>query len=70
MKISLVAQQITKRYGAVTALADGNLETQSGEVMALMGANGSGKSTLGKIITGVAAPDQGQLLLDGKSIKN
>ncbi|HEY4385422.1 MAG TPA: sugar ABC transporter ATP-binding protein, partial [Ktedonobacteraceae bacterium] len=68
MKLSLVAQYITKRYSAVTALADGNLETQSGEVMALMEANGSGKSTLGKIITGVTAPDQGQLLLDGKPI--
>jgi ribose transport system ATP-binding protein len=68
MKISLAAQHIVKRYGGVIALSDGNLDVQSGEVLALMGANGSGKSTLGKIITGVVAPDEGQLLLDGQKV--
>lgn len=66
--ISLSAQHIVKRYGGVTALADGNLEIRAGEVVALLGANGSGKSTLSKIITGVVAPDEGQLLLDGQPI--
>ena len=65
MAISLSARHITKRYGGVLALSDGNLEVRSGEVVALMGANGSGKSTLSKIITGVVAPNQGQLLIDG-----
>lgn len=68
MKISLAAQHIGKHYGGVTALSDGSLDVQSGEVLALMGANGSGKSTLSKILTGVVAPDQGQLLLDGKPV--
>lgn len=66
--VSLSAQNVVKRYGGVVALADGNLEVHSGEVVALVGANGSGKSTLGKIITGVTAPDEGQLLLDGRSV--
>jgi ribose transport system ATP-binding protein len=64
--ISLSAQGVQKRYGGVVALADGNLEVQGGEVVALLGANGSGKSTLSKIITGVVAPNAGQLLVDGK----
>jgi len=68
MKISLAAQHVVKHYGGVIALSDGNLEVQSGEVLALVGANGSGKSTLSKIITGVVAPDEGQLLLDGQKM--
>lgn len=68
MTVSLSAQQVVKRYGAVVALADGNLDVQAGEVVALLGANGSGKSTLSKIITGVVAPNQGRLLLDGRDV--
>lgn len=67
--VSLSAQHIVKRYGGVTALADGNLEIKAGEVVALLGANGSGKSTLSKIITGVVAPDEGQLHLDGQPVE-
>lgn len=68
MQISLSARNIEKRFGGVVALRDASLEVQSGEILALVGANGSGKSTLGKVITGVVAPDGGQLLLDGKEI--
>lgn len=66
--VSLSARNVEKSYGGVIALADGNLDVKSGEVVALIGANGSGKSTLGKIITGVVAPNRGQLLLDGEPV--
>lgn len=65
---ALSAQHVVKRYGGVVALADGSLDVRSGEVVALLGANGSGKSTLSKIITGVVAPNGGQLLLDGEAV--
>lgn len=68
MDLNLSSQDIVKRYAGVVALAQGNLEVHSGEVVALIGANGSGKSTLCKIITGVVAPDAGQLLLDGQPV--
>ena len=68
MTLSLSAKNVVKRYGGVVALADGNLEINSGEVVALIGANGSGKSTLSKIINGVVVLDGGQLLLDGKPV--
>jgi ribose transport system ATP-binding protein len=68
MTLSLSAQNIVKRYGGVVALSDGNLEVNTGEVVALIGANGSGKSTMSKIINGVVVLDGGQLLLDGKPI--
>jgi ribose transport system ATP-binding protein len=64
MTLSLSARHVAKHYGAVVALADANLDIQSGEVLALIGANGSGKSTLSKIINGVVVLDGGQLLLD------
>jgi len=68
MTISLSARNAAKRYGAVVALSDANLDIQSGEVLALIGANGSGKSTLSKIINGVVVLDGGQLLLDGNPV--
>ncbi|WP_220197279.1 sugar ABC transporter ATP-binding protein [Ktedonospora formicarum] len=68
-KLSLSAQGLVKRYGGVTALANGSLTVRSGEVLALMGANGSGKSTLSKIITGAVAPDKGQLVLNGQAVR-
>lgn len=67
--VSLSARNVTKRYGGVVALSDGNLNVQSGEVVALLGANGSGKSTLSKVITGVIAPNEGQLHLDGREVE-
>jgi ribose transport system ATP-binding protein len=68
MPKSLSAQQIVKRYGGVVALSDGNLDVNTGEVVALIGANGSGKSTMSKVINGVVVLDGGQLLLDGQPV--
>src|SRR5215211_4069799 len=68
MPESLSARNIVKHYGGVVALADGNLDVQAREVVALIGANGSGKSTMSKVINGVVVLDGGQLLLDGAPV--
>ncbi len=68
MAQKLTSKDIVKHFAGVTALSSGCLTANSGEVVALIGANGSGKSTLCKIITGVVAPDEGQLLLNGSPI--
>lgn len=68
MPASLSARNIVKRYGGVVALADGNLDVNAREVVALVGANGSGKSTMSKVINGVVVLDGGQLLLDGRPV--
>ncbi|WP_211365530.1 sugar ABC transporter ATP-binding protein [Polyangium fumosum] len=61
----VVAQGVTKAYGATTALAGVDLDVRAGEVHALLGENGAGKSTLVKILAGAVRPDGGRLTLDG-----
>lgn len=62
----LQLQNIQKRYGGVTALADGNLAVDGGEVHLLLGENGAGKSTLMKIVAGIVARDAGAVLWQGR----
>ncbi len=59
---------ISKAFPGVQALAGINLKLFAGEVTALIGENGAGKSTLVKILTGVYAPDDGRILLDGANV--
>ena len=61
-KICLVTTEIQKRFGGVRALVNGTIQVRTGEVLALVGSNGSGKSTLAKVITGVLAHDDGQII--------
>ncbi|MBN9063508.1 MAG: ABC transporter ATP-binding protein [Rhizobiales bacterium 65-9] len=53
-------------YGAVTAVADVDLDLVAGEIVALCGDNGAGKSSLVKVISGAAQPSRGALLIDGE----
>jgi ABC-type sugar transport system ATPase subunit len=64
----LSAVNLTKRYGAATVLHAVNLTIRSGQVHGLVGHNGAGKSTLLKILAGAVAPDDGQILLDGRQV--
>ncbi|MCY1274515.1 Ribose import ATP-binding protein RbsA [compost metagenome] len=59
---------VTKSFTGVSVLKDINLEVRRSEVVGLIGENGAGKSTLMKILTGVYAPDQGHLELDGRPV--
>ncbi len=59
---------ISKSFGATRALSDMHLNIRPGEIHALMGENGAGKSTLMKVLSGVHAPDHGEILLDGKPV--
>ncbi len=58
-------QNITKRFGATTALNGLNFSVPAGEVHALIGENGAGKSTLMKILSGALKPDSGSMQING-----
>jgi ABC-type sugar transport system ATPase subunit len=62
----LQLRKIRKTFGGITAIEDFSLDLRAGEVVALVGDNGAGKSTLIKIVSGVHAPDSGEILLDGE----
>lgn len=61
----LSLRNVSKRFGAVQALKDIELDVRAGEVLALVGDNGAGKSTLVKIIAGVYSLDDGEMTFAG-----
>jgi ABC-type sugar transport system ATPase subunit len=61
----LEARGIVKHFGGVTALAGVDIALNAGEIVALVGDNGAGKSTLVKILSGVHAPDEGEVHVNG-----
>jgi len=64
----LAAEQLTKRFGAVEAVADVDFEVDAGEVVALVGDNGAGKSTLIKVLSGAQPADAGTIRIDGETV--
>jgi len=62
---TLAVRGATKRFGAVLALDNVDIEVRRGEIVAVLGDNGAGKSTLIKCISGVHRLDSGAIELDG-----
>jgi ABC-type sugar transport system ATPase subunit len=59
---------VSKRYGGIQAVAEGNLRVGRGEMMGLVGPNGCGKSTMLNIVAGVVKPDGGTVVFDGEPL--
>jgi ABC-type sugar transport system ATPase subunit len=64
----LEVQNLTKRFGGVTALENVSFKLYPGEVLALAGDNGAGKSTLIKCISGAHQPSDGQIIFEGQEV--
>ncbi|MBR2989541.1 ABC transporter ATP-binding protein [Candidatus Saccharibacteria bacterium] len=62
-------QNVTKKYGDKKALKNISFEVGNGEIFAFIGHNGAGKTTLIKSIMGIHDFDEGDILINGKSIK-
>jgi len=67
--MALQARGLTKRFPGVIANEDVSLEVRQGEILALLGENGAGKSTLVKMIYGLYAPDEGEILIKGEHVR-
>ncbi len=63
------ADQIVKRYGAVTAVDRLSFQVEEGETFALIGPNGAGKTTTLKILLGLTRPDRGSVVLGRRAYR-
>lgn len=66
----LQAEHITKQYGGRTIIQDINIELGQGELVSLLGVSGSGKTTLFHVLSGLTAPEEGRVLLEGRDVTN
>ncbi|GFE84506.1 hypothetical protein GCM10011487_65060 [Steroidobacter agaridevorans] len=62
-------RNLTKRYGALTAVNDISFTVSPGEVLGFLGPNGAGKSTTMKMITGFLAPTSGSISVCGHDVE-
>jgi ABC-type sugar transport system ATPase subunit len=63
------ARKIVKRFSGNAVLKSVDFDLRPGEVHSLVGENGAGKSTLVNILTGVLAPDEGELFVKGRQVR-
>lgn len=62
----LKLENVTMQFGGVVAVDNLSMEVRQGEIVALIGPNGAGKTTAFNVVTGVYAPTNGCLYLDGE----
>jgi sulfate/thiosulfate transport system ATP-binding protein len=68
--MSILAKNISKRFGKTQVLHDVSVEAPTGSLVALLGPSGSGKTTLLRIIAGLETPDSGSVQFHDDDITN
>ncbi len=66
--VIITFENVTKRFGGVTAVDNVNLQIREGEFFALLGPSGCGKTTLLRMLAGFETPTEGRILIDGKDV--
>jgi len=64
----LEIRNVTRRFGSLEAVKDVSIAVEPGEFFTLLGPSGCGKTTILRMIAGFDAPDEGEILLDGRSL--
>jgi branched-chain amino acid transport system ATP-binding protein len=67
-EVLLSLENVTMKFGGVTALGAVNLDVKKGEILALIGPNGAGKTTVFNVVTGVYTPTSGTITFAGTKI--
>jgi ABC-2 type transport system ATP-binding protein len=70
MKHALLIENLAHAYGETPVLRGVDLTLAPGDFMALIGPNGSGKTTLLRALSGILAPQQGRILIDGVDMRS
>jgi branched-chain amino acid transport system ATP-binding protein len=59
---------VSKSFGGLRVIDDLELHVNAGEIVSLIGPNGAGKTTVFNLVTGIYAPDEGEIRFDGRDI--
>jgi multiple sugar transport system ATP-binding protein len=68
--VSLSLRKVTKRFGAVTAVDQANLDVNAGEFLVMVGESGCGKTTTLRLIAGLESLDQGTIFINGSPVND
>ncbi|HZS93977.1 MAG TPA: ATP-binding cassette domain-containing protein, partial [Chloroflexota bacterium] len=68
--MGITVKNVTKTFGAFTALDGVSIDVPDGSLTALLGPSGSGKSTLLRVIAGLEKPDRGEVHISGADATN
>ena len=70
MAAAIEYKNISKSYGSNVVLKDFSLTLEKGEFITIIGSSGCGKTTILKMVNGLISPDSGDILINGRSIRN